>query len=454
MKSVVVIHGHFYQPPRENPWTGQVDTEPTAAPDHDWNARVTRESYLPLVSVGIDDHGRKANIPVYEYLSFDFGPTLLDWMERAAPAIHDAVIRADRASVQRIGHGNALAMPFHHIILPLAGRRDKETEVRWGIADFHKRFGREPIGMWLPETAVDRESLDVMAAAGIKFTVLAPHQVSKAPERGLPVNIELNDGRSIAVFVYNGPLSHAVAFGGLATDADRWAGALNTTPPGAIASIAVDGETWGHHHKGGDKALATVLSRLQRSDKFVLTNFAAALAAHPPTTAATLIEPTSWSCAHGVERWRSNCGDRINLDLPPHQEWRAPLRAAIDWLADEVHAIYQRQGRDLPGGPWAFRDAAGAIGPVDGDAGAARLVEIERDVLRSMSSCGWFFDDFAGLEGRQVLRYAAHAITLAGSESDRLEAGFIEKLGDARSNDPSAGSAADVFRQSFQPAQP
>lgn len=443
-KGIVVIHGHFYQPPRENPWTGQVDPEPSAAPDHDWNARVTRESYLPLVSVAIDDNGKRAQIAVYEYLSFDVGSTLLDWMEREAPDIYDAVVRADRASVQRIGYGSALAMPYHHLILPLASRRDKVTEVRWGIADFKKRFGRDPVGMWLPETAVDSETLDVIAAEGIAFTVLAPHQVSTVPERGLPAKVALPSGRSIAVFVYNGALAHAVAFGGLATDANRWTEALSTTPPGAIASIAVDGETWGHHHKGGDKALATVLYRLQQSEKLELTNFAAVLAAHPPTETVKLFEPTSWSCAHGVERWRSNCGDRIKQDVPPHQEWRAPLRAAVDWLAAEVHAIYEREGRDLPGGPWAFRDAAGGNTPVEGNDEAARLVDMERDVLRSMSSCGWFFDDIDGIEARQVLRYAAHAITLAGAESARLEAGFIEQLRDAKN--------VDVFRQTFQPA--
>jgi alpha-amylase/alpha-mannosidase (GH57 family) len=436
-KSLVVIHGHFYQPPRENPWTGQVDAEPSAAPEHDWNVRVTKESYLPLVSVEVEEAGRKSQVPVYEFLSFDFGPTLLDWMEREAPEIHDAVIRADRASVQRLGQGNALAMPFHHIILPLASRRDKETEVRWGIADFKKRFGRDPVGFWLPETAVDRETLDVVAAAGIKFTVLAPHQVSKVPDRGFPAKVELNDGRSIAVFAYNGALSHDVAFGGLATDANRWTEALNSTAPGAIASIAVDGETWGHHHKGGDKALATVLYRLQRSDKLALTNFAAALAAHPPTETVNLVEPTSWSCPHGVERWRSNCGCRIKQDVPQQQEWRAPLRAAIDWLAAEVHGIYEREGRDLPGSPWPFRDAAGATGET------SRLVDMERGALSAMTSCGWFFDDIAGIEARQVLRYAARAIALAGPESARLEAGFIERLGDERN--------VDVFRQTLQP---
>lgn len=425
-KGLAVIHGHFYQPPRENPWTGLVDAEASAAPEHDWNVRITKEAYEPL-------------IPVYASLSFDFGPTLLDWMEREAPGVYGAVIRADR--------GNALASPYHHIILPLASRRDKETEVRWGIADFKRRFGRDPAGFWLPETAVDRETLDVLAAAGIQFTVLAPHQVSKPPERGLPARIQLGGGNthSIAVFVYDGGLSHDVAFGPLTTDANRWAEALERTPPGAIASIAVDGETFGHHHKGADTTLATVIQRLGQSDKVALTHFAAALSAHPPQTMVDLVERTSWSCAHGIERWRGACGCRIHHDKPSQQDWRAPLRAAIDWLAHEIHAIYEREGRDLPGGPWAFRDAVGATDP------ASDLIEMERGVLRAMTSCGWFFDDIAGLEGRQVLRYAAHAITLAGPDSARLEAGFIEKLGDARSNDPAAGSAADVFRQLLQP---
>lgn len=428
-----VIHGHFYQPPRENPWTGQVDAEPSAAPDHDWNARITRECYRPL-------------IPVYQYLSFDFGPTLLDWLEREAPDVYLGVLAGN--------HGNAVAMPYHHIILPLATRRDKETEVRWGIADFRRRFGRAPTGFWLPETAVDRETLDVLAAEGLQFTILAPHQVSPPPERGLPGKIDLGNGRSIAVFVYSGQLSHDVAFGPLTTDADRLTEALERTPPGAVASIAVDGETFGHHHKGADRTLQTVVERLRHSGKTRVTNFSALLAGHPPLTAVDLVERTSWSCAHGIERWRAACGCRIHHDKPSQQAWRAPLRAAVDWLAAEIHALYEREGRDLPGGSWAFRDAAGGTGPVPGGETAARLIEMERGVLRAMTSCGWFFDDIAGIEGRQVLRYAAHAISLAGADSGRLEAGFIERLGDARSNDPDAGSAADVFRQSFQPVPP
>jgi uncharacterized protein DUF3536/glycosyl hydrolase family 57 len=436
---LVVIHGHFYQPPRENPWTGQVDVEPSAAPDHDWNARITRESYRPLA-------------PVYENLSFDFGPTLLDWMEREARDVYEAVIRADHASVRRLGHGNALAMPYHHIILPLASRRDRETEIRWGIADFKRRFGREPLGLWLPETAVDSETLEVLAANGVAFTVLAPHQVSPVPAKGRPGRIALGAGRSIAVFVYDGARSHEIAFGDLQSNADRWIEAAKRVAPGTIEAVAVDGETFGHHHKAGVRGVADMIARVRELPQVQLTNFAAALAKYPPEESVTLIEPTSWSCAHGIERWRSACGCKIHHDRPSQQDWRVPLRAAVDWLAGEIHGLYEREGRDLPGGAWAFREAAGGTAPVRYGEDPARLIEMERGVLRAMTSCGWFFDDFAGLEGRQVLRYAAHAISLAGADAGRLEAGIIEKLGSARSNDAHAGTAADVFRRYFQPA--
>jgi len=438
MKPVIIIHGHFYQPPRENPWTGLVDVEPSAAPDHDWNVRITRESYRPLGSV-------------YAHLSFDFGPTLLDWMDREAPDVVDAVIHADRLSVARRGHGNALAMPYHHLILPLATRRDKETEVRWGIADFRRRFGRDPEGFWLPETAVDRETLDVLAAEGIAFTVLAPHQVSRIPAKGWPARIDLDRGRAIAVFVYDGPRSHEIAFGDLQSNAERWIVAARRIPAGTIEAVAVDGETFGHHHKAGVRGIAEMITRVRHLPEIELTNFAAALAVAAPTESVELVERTSWSCAHGIERWRSACGCKVHTDRPSQQDWRAPLRFAVEWLAHEVHGIYDREGHDLPGGPRAFLEAAGATGPVQGNGNTARLIEMERGVLRAMSSCGWFFDDIAGLEGRQVLRYAAHAISLAGAESARLEAGFIAQLGDARSNDPAAGSAADVFRGTFHP---
>jgi alpha-amylase/alpha-mannosidase (GH57 family) len=389
---------------------------------------------------------------VYEFLSFDFGPTLLDWLVRAAPDVHDSVVRADRQSRQRLGHGNALATPYHHIILPLASRRDRQTEVRWGIADFRRRFGRDPAGFWLPETAVDRETLEVLAGEGISFTILAPHQVSRVPANGRPARIDLGMGRSIAVFVYDGARSHEIAFGDLQSNAARWVAAAKRIEPGTIEAVAVDGETFGHHHKGGVRGIEETVAQVHQLREIALTNFAAALAKYPPRAMVDLVEPTSWSCPHGVERWRRACGCRIHTDRPSQQKWRTPLRFAVEWLAHEVHEIYAREGRDLPGGPRAFLEAAGATGPVPGDENTARLIEMERGVLRAMTSCGWFFDDIAGLEGRQVLRYAAHAISLARADSARLEAGFIQQLGDARSNDPDAGSAVEVFRSTFQPA--
>jgi hypothetical protein len=375
---------------------------------------------------------------VFEHLSFNFGPTLLDWMERDAPAVYRQVLAADRASVRSVGHGNALAMPYHHVILPLLGRRDKETEVRWGIADFVRRFGRRPDGMWLPETAVDLETLDVLAAQGIGFTLLAPHQVTRPPANGMPGWVRVRSGRQIAVLVYDGARSHDVAFGGALREVDRWGRELASTPAGAISIIAVDGETFGHHHTGGDRALATVLQRLSDGPGARIRNLAHALAAHPALEDLELVAPSSWSCTHGIERWRADCGCRVDPSGTASQQWRAPLRAAVDWLGHEIHALYQQQGAALPGGPWVFRDAAGGAGPVPGaDPAATRLVEMERGALRAQTSCGWFFDEVDGLEVRRVLRYAAYTIGLTGPEAPRLEAGFSERL----------GPAADVYAQ-------
>jgi hypothetical protein len=452
----VVIHAHFYQPPRENPWSGVVEREPTAAPDHDWNVRITRECYAPLSSIRVGtDESDPLRLDAYNFLSYDVGPTLLEWMEREAPATYEAMLHGDRHSRERLGHGNAMAMPYHHVILPLSSRRDKETEVRWGLADFRRRFGREPAGLWLPETAVDEETLDVLAAQGVAFTVLAPHQVRRPPAHGLPGRVRTSGGRSIAVFLYDGPLSHGVAFGALLKDSARWEKDLLANRSARVVSIATDGETYGHHHRFGDLALGAMLYGLAARRGVRVENFASVLAAHPPLEEVELLAPTSWSCVHGVERWRADCGCRLALDGSTQQRWRAPLRAAMDWLVGEVHARYEREGAALPGGPWAFRDAVGATGPVTGtEEHLARAVEMERSALRGLTSCGWFFDDFAGLEGRQVLRYAARAIALAGEEAPRLEDGFLARLDSAVSNDRAVGTAVDFYRRTIKPELP
>ena len=424
----VVIHGHFYQPPRENPWTGLVEREPNAAPDHDWNARITRECYAPLASIPLGDGDDPPRINAYNFLSFDVGPTLLPWLERESPETYDAMLNGDRAGLERVGHGNAIAMPFHHVILPLCSRRDKQAEVRWGIADFRRRFGRDPEGFWLPETAVDQESLDVLAEEGIAFTVLAPHQVAHPPVSGQAGRLHTSGGRSIAAFIYDGPLSHDVAFGALLNDAAAWEKALLADTSRGLVSIATDGETYGHHHRFANLALGALLQHLATRRGIRIENYASALAAFPPLGDLTLVEPTSWSCNHGVERWRSDCGCRTSLDGSTQQRWRAPLRNAIDWLVDEVHAIAEGNGASAPG-------------------------ELVPTALAALTSCGWFFDDFAGLEGRQVLRYAARAIALTGGEAPRLEAGLLERLEGAESNDVSVGTAVAFFRERIKPEQ-
>lgn len=425
----MVIHGHFYQPPRENPWTGLVEREPNAAPDHDWNARISRQCYAPLASIPLGDGDDPPRINAYNFLSFNVGATLLPWLEQEAPATYAAMLRGDRAGLERLGHGNAIAMPFHHIILPLASRRDKQIEVRWGLEDFRRRFGRDSAGLWLPETAVDSETLDVLAEAGVAFTVLAPYQVVTPPANGLAGRIRTSGGRSIAVFVYDGAISHDVAFGALLKDAAAWEQALRADPAKSLVSIATDGETYGHHHRFGDLALGALLQHLAMRRGVRIENYASALAAHPPVEELTLVEPTSWSCAHGIERWRANCGCRMTLDGSTQQRWRGPLRIAIDWLVSEVHAIADREG-------------------------AAAPAELVPTALAALTSCGWFFDDFAGLEGRQVLRYAARAIALTGAEAARLEAGLLDRLDGAESNDPAVGTAVAFYCERIKPEQP
>jgi len=453
----VVIHGHYYQPPRADPWLDEVPLEPSAAPFHDWNERIGRECYRAVVAARVPGvHGRiRRIVNALEHTSFDVGSTLFAWLEREAPETCAAVLEADRASRARLGHGNALAMPYHHIILPLASRRDKTTEVRWGIADFRRRYGRDPEGMWLPETAVDDETLDVLAQEGIAFTVLAPHQVRKPPPHGRPGRFKTRGGRTIALFIYDGDLSHDVAFGPLIRDARAWTARLVAAPPGSLVSIATDGETYGHHHRFGEMALAAVLEALAAQPDVRVENFASYLARHPAADDVELVAPSSWSCPHGVERWRADCGCRMAPERATSQAWRAPLREALDWLAGEIHGLFARDRALLLGDPWAARDAwRPAADNRPKDVRARELLEMEWHLLRAFTSCGWFFDDVGGAETLLVLRHAARAIELAGAEGPRLEAGVLQRLARARSNDPALGDGAAIWRASVRPAMP
>ncbi len=460
----VVIHGHFYQPPRDDPWLESVEVQPSAAPHHDWNERVEEECYRAVVAARVPGPGgRIANIVnVLVDISFNFGPTLLEWMETRAPGTYRSILEADATSAKlNGGHGNAISQAYHHTILPLASRREKVSEVRWGIADFRRRFGRDPAGMWLPETAVDGDTLDVLAQEGVAFTILAPHQVEKPPPSGLPGLYQTTGGRSLAVFLYNGPLSHGVAFGSLLQDAEKWAADMlgtETNDQDHLISIATDGETYGHHHRFGEMALAAVLDKLRRDPRARVENFASFLSRHPAESEVTLVEPSSWSCSHGVDRWRADCGCKMDPLEESQQEWRSGLREAMEWLASEIHQVYEMEAPALLGDPWAARDGyLEAMNGIGGDTVESRgleLLELERQALRLFTSCGWFFDDLAGIEPRQVLQYAARALELVGEGGEGLEEGFLTRLENAVSNETPSRTGRDIFLQEAKPRIP
>ncbi len=461
----VIIHSHLYQPPRVDPWLGEVPREASAAPFMHWNARIEQECYRPLTAARVLD--ADSNIVrvlnTFEFVSFDVGATLLSWLETDAPETYGRILAADGASCAAWnGHGNAIASPYHHVILPLCSRRDKVTEVRWGIADFERRFGRRPEGLWLPETAVDEETLDVVAAAGIRFTILAPHQVTGAPADGTPGRYRTASGKELGVFVYDGGLSHDVAFGQLHQSADKWEKRLFEDTARSLSMTAVDGETFGHHHAFGDLALSALLDRLQQRTDVATTNPAAWLAANPPQHDVTLVAPSSWSCSHGVDRWRKDCGCRAYPE-ETSQAWREPLRQALDWVAGEVHQYFETEMAPLTSDPFAVRDAYASVvadGPETAQAfldetftnlhreqrtPTLELLEMERSALSMFTSCGWFFDDVGGLETRLILRHAAHAVERCGADRNSLETELLERLARAASNDADVGTARDVY---------
>ncbi|HKF43625.1 MAG TPA: DUF3536 domain-containing protein [Thermoanaerobaculia bacterium] len=466
------IHGHFYQPPREDPWTGKVRREASAAPFHDWNERITAECYAP-------------NSDNYARISFNFGPTLLSWMEGSVPEVYRRILEADAESRERFsGHGSALAQAYGHEILPLASARDKRTQVYWGIRDFEHRFSRSPEGMWLPETAVDTGTLEVLADLGIRFTVLSPHQALQWRDSGQlgwqeadgtldtrrPYETRLPSGRRIVLFFYDAAASQRIAFGGLADGAENLTRELLGRFGGGedqLVSAATDGETYGHHFKGGDRVLAGALSLLEGSASIRLTNFGEYLAAHPPHQEARIRENTSWSCPHGVGRWKEDCGCTTWEHPGWKQSWRAPLREALDALREKLDSLYETRAAPVLRDPWQARDDSIALVLGEADpapflerhAGrrldpaenslALDLFEMQRCAMSMFTSCGWFFEDPSGLETRQVLRYAARAIELARKLSgESLEAEFLRELEAAASNDPEAGNARRIYEES------
>ena len=496
MQRYVCIHGHFYQPPRENPWLEAIEGQPSAYPYHDWNERISAECYAPNANARILDGENRIVSIVNNYasMSFNFGPTLLSWLEEKESDVYRAILAADAESARRFsGHGSALAQAYNHAILPLANARDRKTQVVWGVRDFRRRFGRAPEGMWLPETAVDLASLEALAAEGIAFTILAPHQASHVRKIGedawsevaaekvdptRPYRVTLPSGASIAVFFYDGPVSRAIAFDRLLTTgerfAERLAGAFGESADRAqLVHVATDGETYGHHHRHGDMALAYALHTLAEKRLARLTNYGEFLENHPPTHEARIHESTSWSCAHGVERWRSDCGCQSGAHPGWNQAWRAPLREALDALRDTLAEPWEARAAALLREPWAARDAyvdvlldrspdsvdrflvTHALRPTDAAARTEilKLLEMQRHALLMYTSCGWFFDDVGGIEARQVIQYAGRVLQLAGELfGPGLEEPFLAILEKARSNEAEVGDGRRLYEDSVRPA--
>jgi alpha-amylase/alpha-mannosidase (GH57 family) len=489
----ICIHGHFYQPPRENAWLESVEWQDSAYPYHDWNERVTAECYLPNTSSRILDGEGNIDRIVSNYakISFDFGPTLLDWLQKNEPEVHEAIIEADRQSRASFsGHGSAMAQAYNHIIMPLANHRDRYTQVVWGIRDFERRFGRKPEGMWLPETAVDYETLDIMAGLGITYTVLAPHQAAKVRRIGASswkdvshasidttraYIAELPSGRHIKVFIYNGPLSNGVAFEDILKNGETFARRLtgafsDKSDHPQIVHIATDGETYGHHQRFADMALAFALNYIETNKTAKITNYGEFLEKFPPTHEVKIIEKTSWSCVHGVDRWWSDCGDTTGTGNHPgwNQKWRTPLRNALDMLRDTFAPRYEEKARQLFKDPWAARD--GYIDVIldrstasvtrffekyeshalnsDEKVMALKLLELQRHAMLMYTSCGWFFDEISRPEPIQVIQYAGRVVQLAQELfDDDIEANFLYILEQAKSNIPEQSDGRRIYER-------
>jgi len=470
----ICLHGHFYQPPRENPWLEEIELQDSAYPYHDWNERIAAECYAPNAAARILDADLKIVdlINNYSYMSFDFAPTLLSALERKNPEVYGLIIEADKKSMGRFsGHGSAMAMAYNHMIMPLANKRDRYTQTIWGIRDFERRFGRKPEGMWLPETAVDTGCLEIMSELGIKFTVLSPHQAKKIKEnndaewkdtegKGLDTGkaylCALPSGKSINLFFYDGGISRDVGFGGLLDNGENFAKRLLSALSGpGIVSIATDGETYGHHKVHGDMALSFCINYLASGNDVRLTNYGEYLENHPPSHLAEPFDNSSWSCLHGVERWKNGCGCNTGMHGGWSQSWRAPLREAMDWLRDSLIPLYEKECSKYLGDPWAARnDYIDVImdrskdnvekfisSHASRDLNATektivlKLLEMQRNAMLMYTSCGWFFDEISGIEAVQVMLYAARAMQLGQEAAGvSLEADYLKLLEKAESN--------------------
>ncbi|CCY62273.1 glycoside hydrolase [Clostridium sp. CAG:967] len=495
----LTIHGHFYQPPRENPWLEAIELQDSALPFHDWNERINKECYNPnSVSKIVDNRNRILDVVNnYEHMSYNFGPTLLSWMEQFAPLTYERIIKADIESIpEHSGHGNALAQVYNHIIMPLANEEDKQTQVKWGIRDFEYRFGRKPEGMWLAETAVDDDTLRVLEENGIKFTILSPYQAAKFrkkgdkewtdvswgnidPARSYRYYIKSAPGKYIDLFFYDGAISRSVAFDELLKDGNKFSkrlkeGVSDCRDYPQLINIATDGESYGHHTKFGDMALAYVLKIKAKDEGFTITNYGEYLEKYRSDCEVDIKQASSWSCFHGVGRWKEDCGCSTGGHPGWNQKWRKPLRDALDYLRDELIKIYEEEGKKyFNSDVWNVRNKYVDVILDRGDMNvkkfqrenflpdlsddervkAMELLEIQRQSMLMYTSCGWFFSEISGIETVQIMKYAARAMQLASKFTDKnIEEHFLNILSEAKSNIPEHGTGKDIFERFVKPS--
>lgn len=486
-KTPLILHGHFYQPPRENPRTGIINKQLSANPWGDWNELITADCYRANChSRYLDAYGSIISLSNnYEALSFNFGPTLLTWLQANDPESYEMIIEADRSSMRRLGHGNAIAQVYSHAILPLATREDARTQILWGLDDFNRRFGRDAEGIWLSETAINGMVIDLLAEEGVRFVILSPWQC-RAVDRGgkklvnldgkpapydRPYLISGEEGGTISAFFYNPQLAEGISFGHYLRDADQLYErllAIKGTEKPAMIHTATDGEIYGHHEPYGDMALAALTRKVGERNDFFFTNYASYLADNPATERAILHDGedalgTSWSCFHGVSRWYKDCGCHTGGDESWNQKWRTPLRTALQELGGEVDRLYETEVKAILGEDFDTRALLNSFSPV-----ASKLVPMrqfvsaytdspkEQATLASLllaqkykhyafTSCGWFFNDIAGLEPRQNIAYALMALSYCLPFADEeLMMNFLSTLSKAKANRKQDGTGESI----------
>jgi len=477
----VVIHGHFYQPPRENPWTMEIEKQPSAYPYHDWNERINEECFSANIdSRLLDGYGHIRNIiDNYEHINFDIGPTLFSWLEKHKPEVYKQIIEADKKSLQlNNGHGNAIAMAYNHPILTLCNDEDIDTQIRWGLAEFKHRFGRDSESIWLPETAVNMRVVEKLVEHKIKYIILSPTQADKVRYSNSDLWTDVSDNSidiskpyyintskgQLAVFFYDGGISTAISFEHLLMSAENFKNRLlsliDNTKSNQLISVATDGEVYGHHEPFGDMCLAALISNNQQNKDFIITNYGNYLELFPPKDEVMIKSGsnglgTAWSCAHGVGRWLENCGCKVGGDPSWNQEWRRPFREALDYLRDSIRPIFENELSKYVKDVWEARNdyiyyilernnetlntflkKHSKKDLTDEEITILiRFMESQRFAMYMYTSCAWFFTEISGIETVQNMKYAKKSIEHIDEFLNKdIEQNFKKLLKVAKSN--------------------